>query len=71
MPLLASVPAAGAAHLAVGAGHCRNTVVAGLFGLAAAAVLYLGYFHAHFVAVFGSADCLAKIVAPERGGIFG
>jgi hypothetical protein len=53
VPGVAALPVAGAAYLAVGGAHCRNGVVAGLFGLLAAAVLYLGYFHVHFVAEVG------------------
>ncbi len=50
-PAIASLPAAGVAYLAVGGGHCRSRIVAGVFGILAAALLYLGYFHVHFVSI--------------------
>ncbi len=52
-PGAAALPVAGAAHQAVGDARCRNGVVAGLLGVLAGAVLYLGYFHVHFVAEVG------------------
>jgi hypothetical protein len=33
--------------------HCRNPYVAGGFGVLLASVMYLGYFHCHFVSIVG------------------
>ena len=51
-PFLASLPVAAVIFWSVAGGHCRNRAVAGILGLLAAAVLYLGYYHVHFVQTF-------------------
>jgi hypothetical protein len=53
LPVVAALIAGISARGAVVLGHCRNRIVAGLFGALAGAILYLGYFHFHFVSLVG------------------
>src|SRR5713226_1719205 len=45
VPLLAAVGVGGMMNLAVSRGHCRSSIVAGLAGVCAGLLLYIGYFY--------------------------
>ncbi len=53
VPMIAALPVGGLVRLAVNKGHCRNGLVAGLAGLCAAVVLYMGYFYCGMVYHWG------------------
>ena len=53
IPAVLSLPVGLAAYIAVAGGHCRNQLVAMFAGAIAGLVLYLGYFHLHFVSLTG------------------
>jgi hypothetical protein len=71
MPLLAVLPVAGLAYWTIAAGHCRNVVIATLFGLLAGLVLYLGFYHIGLIHQVGldnahRVDWLPKFIAIQK-----
>ncbi len=48
-PVLAGLATGGVAYWAIGAGRCRNRLVAVMLGAVAGAFVYFGYFHLDFV----------------------
>jgi hypothetical protein len=52
-PVISSLPVLITLAAAVGSGHCRSRLAAGILGCLTAAVLYLGHFHADIISVIG------------------
>jgi hypothetical protein len=64
-PALLALPLTGLVAVAVGLGRCRSRLVAAALGLAAAAVFYLGHFHAGLVSEIGIENIHRLDILPE------